>query len=140
MIQHLLELFQEDKDKVSKARTKFQNYIDKIVSTSFGLDLVVPSSCSDAPPQRFRDAHHQKMCKDIKGQVIKCDSQQELISPETLINHSLLKWQNHALGDSMNHRSDDTSLIPSKEMIDMAAYCYLYHMNGRCTEINDDSA
>ena len=61
------ELFQEDKDKESKARTKFQNYIDKIMSTSFGPDLVVPSSCSDAPPQRFRDAHHQKMYEDIKG-------------------------------------------------------------------------
>ena len=70
--------------------------------------------------------------------MIKCDSQQELISPETLINHSLLKWQNNALGDSMNHRSNDTSLIPSKEMIDIAAYCYLYHMDGGCAEINND--
>ena len=85
------ELFQEDKKEEGKARTKFQNYIDKIMSTSFGPDLVVSSFCSNIPPQRFRDAHHQKMCEDIKGQVIKCGSKQEVISPTTHINYSLLK-------------------------------------------------
>ena len=132
------ELFQEDKNEEGKVRTKFQNYIDKIMITSFGPDLVVPSSCSDTPPPRFRDARHQKMCDDIKEQVIKCGSQQEMISPTTLINYSLLKWRNHALGDSMNHDSDDTFTLPSTEMIDMAAYCYSYHMNGGCDEIDDD--
>jgi len=56
------DLFQEDKDEQEKARTKFQNYIDKIMSTTFGPDLIVPTSCSDAPPQTFRDARHQKLC------------------------------------------------------------------------------
>ena len=106
------------------------HYIDKIMSTSFGPDLIVPSFCSDAPSQTFRDARHQTLCENIKGQVIKSDYQQVMISPVTLINHSLLKWQNHALGDSMNHRSDESSIHSSKEMIDMAAYCYSYHMDG----------
>ncbi len=106
------------------ARNKFQNYIDKIMSTTFGPDLFVPTSCSDAPPQRFCDARHQKLCEDVKGQVIKCGSQHEMISPMTLINHSLLKWRKHALGDSMDHNHHDTFLLLSDAKIDMAAYCY----------------
>ena len=97
------ELFHEEEDVKEKARIKFQNYIDKIMSTTFGPELLVPSSCSDAPPQTFRDARHQKLCPDIQGQVIKCGSQKDMISPMTLINHSLLKWRNHALRDSMYH-------------------------------------
>ena len=42
------ELFQDDKFEEKKLRTKFQNYIDKIMSTSFGPALIVPSYCSDA--------------------------------------------------------------------------------------------
>ncbi len=38
------ELFQEDVYEKGKARTKFQNYINKIMSTTFGPDLLVPTS------------------------------------------------------------------------------------------------
>ncbi len=69
------ELFQEDKDVKEKARTKFQNYIENIMSTTFRPDLLVPSSCSDAPPQRFCNTSNQKLCKDIKRKVIKCGFQ-----------------------------------------------------------------
>ena len=131
------DLFQEDVDEKKKARTKFQNYIDKIMSTTFGPELLLPTDCSDAPPQRFRDARHQKMCEDVKGQVIKCSSEQEMISPTTLINHSLLKWRKHALGDNMDHNRHDTFLPLSDAKIDMAAYCYSYHMNGGCNKIDD---
>ena len=132
------DLFQEDKDEKEKARTKFQNYIDKIMSTTFGPDLLVPTSCSDAPPQTFRDARHKKLCEGTDGQVIKCGPQHKMISPETLINHSLLKWRNHALGDSMDHNRGDTFLPLNDAKIDMAAYCYSYHMNGGSNEIADD--
>jgi hypothetical protein len=101
------DLFQEDKCEQDKTRIKFQNYIDKIMSTVFGPDLLVPNACSDAPPQNFRDTHHEELCKDIKGQVIKCGSENEMISPKTLINHSLLKWRNHSLSDNMNHNRGD---------------------------------
>ena len=43
-------LFQDDCHEKKKARTQFQNYIDKIMSTTFGPDLLVPTSCSDAQP------------------------------------------------------------------------------------------
>ena len=68
------DLFQEDKDEKEKARTKFQNYIDKIMSTTFGPDLLVPNACTDSPPQKFCHARHEELCKDIKGKVIKCGS------------------------------------------------------------------
>ena len=61
------------------------------MSTSFGPDLLAPNVCADAPPQTFRDARHEEMSKDIKGKVIKYGSDNEMISPKTLINHSLLK-------------------------------------------------
>ena len=108
------------------------------MSTTFGPDLLLPTACSDAPPQKFRDARHQKLCKDIQGKLIKCDSQHEMISPEVLINHSLRKWRNHALKDSMYHNRGDTFLPLSKERKDMAAYCYSYHMDGGSNQINDD--
>ena len=132
------DLFQKDEEAKEKSRTKFQNYIDKIMSTTFGPDLLLPNACSDAPPQKFRDARHQKLCKDIQGKLIKCDSQHEMISPEVLINHSLRKWRNHALRDSMYHNRGDTFLPLSKERKDMAAYCYSYHMDGGSNQINDD--
>ena len=85
--------------------------------------------CVVAPPQTFCDACHEEMSKDIKGTVIKCDSDDKRISPKTLINHSLLKWPNHALDDSINHNRGDIFLPLSDAMKDTAAYFYLYHMN-----------
>ena len=55
----------------------------------------------------------------------------EMISPKTLINHSLLKWQNH-------HNRGDTVLPLSNTRKGMAAYCYVYHMNGGCNQLDDD--
>lgn len=146
------ELFHEDEGLKQKARTKFQNYIDKIMSTTFGPDLLIPLSnstsdeadlttggnaFSDAPPQKFRDARHKDLCKDIQGKVIKCGSQNELISPVTLINHSLTTWRKHAMHDTKQNRPD-TFLPLSDEKIDMAAYCYSYHMSGGSNPIHDD--
>ena len=102
------------------------------MSTTFRSDLLVPNTCADAPPQRFREACHDKLYKDIKGNVIKCDSENEMISPKTLINRSLLKRQHCALSDSKNHNLGDTFLPLSDTRKDMAAYCYLYHVNGGC--------
>ena len=45
------DLFQEDKCEHEKARIKFRNYIDNIMSTTFGPDLLVPNACADASPQ-----------------------------------------------------------------------------------------
>ena len=132
------DLFQEDECEQEKARIKFQNYIDKSTRTSVGQDLLALNVCADAPPQTFRDARHKGMCKDIKGKVIKYGSENEMISPKTPINHSLLKWQNHALNDSMNHNRGDTFLPLSDTRKDMVAYCYSHHMNGGCNQIDDD--
>ncbi len=56
----------------------------------------------------------------------------------TIINHSLLNWQTNALGDSMDHNRHDTFLSSYDAKIDMTEYCYSYHMNGGCNEIDDD--
>ena len=85
------DLFQEDKCEQEKATIKFQNYIDKVMSTSFGPGLLAPNVYAYAPPQTFCDARHEEICKDIKGKVTKCGSDNEIISPNTLINHSLVK-------------------------------------------------
>ena len=108
------------------------------MSTSFGLDLLVPNVCTDATPQIFRDTRHDELCKDIKGNVIKCGSNNKMISPKTLINHSLLKWGNHALSDSMDHNHGDTFLLLSGARKYIAAYCYSYHTNRRYSPIDDD--
>ena len=60
------------------ARDKLKDYIEKIMTTSFGLDLVCrPHGCSgknlseltDASPQILRDARHNELSKNIKGEV-----------------------------------------------------------------------
>ena len=108
------------------------------MSTSFWPDLLASNVYADAPPQKIRDARYEEMYKDIKGKVIKYGSENEMISPKTPIKHSLLKWQNHALNDSMNHNRGDTFLPLSDARKDMAAYCYSHHMNGGCNQIDDD--
>lgn len=139
------KLFDHDKKIRKESRNNLYQYIDKIMSASFGPELVAPSLkdkpktasvdhlLCDVTTQIFRDARHEEGHKLIGGRVMKDLQDGSLISCEHLINHSLKTWKQHSLRD-FHDRHLDTVLPLSQERVDMAAYTYSYHMDGGCNE------
>ncbi len=148
------DLFHKDENLKREARSKFQQYIDRIMSTSFGLDISkveVKSngddnenysynngnneeypkkffSFTDRPFQDFRDARHKHLCNDIKGKVIQNDSNKGFTDTKALLQCSLQQQRKNALRDC--------SLDGKK--IDLLAYTYPYHMKHGPNCIHDD--
>ena len=138
------ELFSDNKVDRDEARAKFQDYVDMIMSTTFGPDLYVPpinfsnAVCTDASPQIFRDARHKELCKGIEGKVIQRGDEKDRISPMVLIEYSLKQWKKHALRDAKRTDRFDTALPMDSARVDIAAYCYSYHMIGGSNRIDDE--
>ena len=138
------ELFSDNKVDREESRARFQDYVDMIMSTTFGPELYVPpinlsnAVCTDASAQIFRDARHKELCKGIQGKVIQRGNENDLISPMALIEYSLNQWKKHALRDLKRTDRFDTTLPMDSARVDMAAYCYSYHMIGGSNRIYDE--
>ena len=121
------DLFHDDPETKQVARDRLQPYIDQIMSTTFGPDLILPRECNnsfclDAPPQQLRDAHHEDLSPQIKGKVIEIRPSGQYISPKTLIDHSLNTWQKHAFIDKCMQSRPDVFFPLSDARIHMSAY------------------
>ena len=136
------KLFDNDENTRTEARKIFQNYIDKIMCASYGVDLEIPipqhpnslestvspeSLYNDTSPQQFRDARNENLCVPIDGRVIISKQSNQLASPGTIIDRALNYWTETVLEGSTDERLD-TCMPPSKEKLDQAAYLYSYHI------------
>ena len=139
------DLFHHNPYDRQVARDKLKDYIEKIMTTSFGPDLVChPHGCSgknlseltDASPQILRDARHNELSKNIEGEVMQLGG--KTVSAEVLIQWSLDRWRDYALKDVKdNAMRDDTFLPITQARKDIAAYTYSYHMPGGSNEETD---
>ena len=140
-----VDLFHHNPYNCQVARDKLKDYIEKIMTTSFGPDLVChPHGCSgknlseltDASPQILRDARHNELSKNIKGEVMQLG--EKTVSAEVLIQWSLDRWRDYALKDVKdNAMRDDTFLPITQARKDIAAYTYSFHMPGGSNEETD---
>ena len=124
------------------ARDKLQKYVDQIMSTTFGPELVLKkneriSYCIDTSLQNFRDARHKDISPTIDGKVIEIKPESQQISPHTLIYHSLERWREAAFHDRCMQSRCDVFLPLCDARIDIASYTYSYHMNEKCNPISD---
>ena len=94
------DLYHKSPNERHLAREKFKTYVEQVMTTSLGPDLVCqPSDSSeehnseliDASPQILRDARHNELSKNIKGEVMQL--RERPISAEVLIQWSLKAWR-----------------------------------------------
>lgn len=138
-------LFDNDSNVRNKARLQFQEYIDKIMCASYGVDLEIPTSSTvvkpeslyqDATSQQFRDARHEDLCVPIVGTVIQPKHRPGLISPDILLHQVLQHMSELALENTDDTRLD-ACIPPTREKLDQAAYLFSYHMPGGANQLND---
>ena len=139
------DLYHKSPNERHLAREKFKTYVEQVMTTSLGPDLVCqPSDSSeehnseliDASPQILRDARHNELSKNIKGEVMQL--RERPISAEVLIQWSLEAWREYASKDMEDYAMrDDTFLPMTKARRDIAAYTYSYHMPGGSNEETD---
>ena len=130
------DLFHDDLEQKLAARNRLQNYVDKIMSATFGHDLILshnqytPSKSLfvDAPMQTFRDARHEDLCRDVCGEVIEDTHTGQTFHPMVFVDHSLKYWRDCAYQDAMCAMTPDVYLQMIDERADMAAYTHSYHM------------
>jgi hypothetical protein len=138
------DLFHSDAMTRRCARARLQKYVDQIMSTTFGPDLILSkekemvSNCVDTPFQNFRDARHKDLSTTIEGKVIEIKPESQLIAPSTIVYHSLQRWRDSAFKDRCMQSRQDVFLPLSNARIDMAAYTYSYHMTHETNFISDN--
>lgn len=104
------DLFHPDNDKRIEARMELANYIDSIISASFGTDLKTTHTCKDQPkkrttvardpekvfrsahPQVFRDARHRMLCSQIGGKLLVCKKCKKMVSHEDLLDSTMKQY------------------------------------------------
>ena len=86
------DLFDDDKDKQSKARDDFCERVDEVMSASYTDDneWIVEHKCGvrgkvgevfkECEPQVLRDARHKVLCHEINGGVMECKDCKEKVS------------------------------------------------------------
>ncbi len=136
-------LFHNDAKTKQDARDRLQKYVDQIMSTTFGPNLILRtenkmSFCMDTSVQNFRDARHKDLSPNIEGKVIEIRPESQLIAPHTLIDHSLRSWREAAFEDKCWQSRCDVFFPLSDARRDMAAYTYSYHMDKGSDPINDE--
>jgi hypothetical protein len=124
----------------------FQEHIDNVVSTSYGPQFCITCKCvgekgqetlkTDSPENIF--ARHQELCNDVRGGIIFCQDCEQTISTTDIFNQSLKRWKDTVIeGARAQDNRPDTNIPLLPERLDMAAYTFLYHMNGGCTLESD---
>ena len=77
------QLFDKDEGERAAARKKFCEYIDQVMSASYGPDLIVTHNCKEGTtktgtvdaiyeechPNTLREARHNALCHGLQGRV-----------------------------------------------------------------------
>ena len=145
------QLFDKNEDERAAARKEFCEYIDQVMSASYGPDLIVTHNCKEGTtktgpvdaiyeechPNTLREARHNALCHGLQGRVIKCKECKEETATIDTFNISIERWRDFALKDEKRRNKDgkdrfecDAKLPMLRERLDIAAYTYSYHMDG----------
>lgn len=143
-------LFDPDIDVRTRARAQLQDYVDKVMSASYGTQLLVPGPnnsdveaeklLEDASSQVLRDARHEELNKDIGGCVLKKKGANVKAATTDLANYTLKSLKNQAIQSTSGiyDKHFVTNMPPMPERLDIAAYTHSYHMLGGSNELYDD--
>ena len=142
-------LFHPNSDKRKAARKKFCDYVDKVMSAQYCDGMV--NKCiqcngqfNQVDEQIVRNARIKTICNDIKGKLLECSKCGMEASPADMIDFSLRRWEDFALTDlsrrgrvrCINKKPDDFDLL-DRQILDIAAMTYSYHMPGGSNESTD---
>ncbi len=149
-------LFDKDNNTRNKARQAFIKHIDNLISTSYGPQLCVTHKCisesdqveskTDIPekifkekdPDCFQKARHKELYDNVRWGIMFCKDCEQTISTTDIVNQSLKIWKGTVIqGIRAQDNRPDTIIPLSPAILDMAAYTFLYHMNGGCALESD---
>ena len=152
------DLFHENQELQQIARKKFYSYIDKVMSASYGGDLVITHRCGglqgsicgstcerdegcfvENSDQILRNARSKEQAKTLQGHILKCHICETPISTIDVVNLSLMRWKLHTINNArMTGRDRSDLFIPlTGERLDVAAMTYSYHSVQGCQKIDD---
>jgi hypothetical protein len=103
------------------------------------LKTYIPESIfKEKEPACFHQARHKELRNDIRGGIMSCQECEQTISTTDIVNQSLKWWKDTVIQGARAHDNrPDTNIPLSPERLDMAAYTFLYHMNGGCALESD---
>ncbi len=134
-----------------EARNIFPAHISNVISASYGPDLYISQRCvnkdqneelkidiadnllKDIKEYDCRRARHKELCNKVKENIMYCPECGQSISTVDIVNNSLKRWRDTFIPNNRaQHNRPDTNIPLSPARLDMAAYTFLYHMNGGC--------
>ncbi len=81
----------------------------------------------------FRRARHKELYDEVKGNIMYCAECDETMSTVDIVNNALKRWKDTVIpNETTQHNRPDTNIPLTPARLDMAAYTFLYHMNGGC--------
>jgi hypothetical protein len=149
MVQHCL--FHEDSTIRDRARKTFCKQINNVITASYGAELIITHNrlnenndvvhkqetvqniFQEQDPCTFRCACHKELCTEIQGGLMSCSDCGKIISTSEIINSCLQQWRDTVIpNNKLQDNRPDTTILHSKERLDMAAYTFTYHMENSC--------
>ena len=145
-------LFHDDKERRERARENMLNYVDEVMSASYGNNFKMMHSCDDSEPvpvnvadvlhaddefpppdeeakerlEKMRRARHKDHCHDINGEILSCKECGKEFSPADIINNVLHTWQHQAQQEATSDQEEQewspVQFPLTQEHLDVAAY------------------
>jgi hypothetical protein len=139
-------LFHKDTKTRTDAQNSFLKHIDNVICANYGSDLRITHKCvkelktsiannlfKDKDPCYFQQGRHKDLCDEVKGGIMYCGECNKLITTVDIVNMSLRRWRDTINpGNRVQHNRFNMNIPLSPERLDIAAYTFLYHMNGGC--------
>ncbi len=129
----------------------FCKHINNVLSASYGPDLCITHRFIDENQNEelktniainlfkekelcyFERARHKDLCKEVKGGIMYCGECDKNITTVDIVSQSFQRLRDAIIPGNRSQLNRPNTNIPlSPERLDMAAYTFLYHMNGGC--------
>ena len=152
------DLFHDNKTIRDKVRSQFYDYIDKVMSASYGNELELKHYCKDSlenmslpdsndehgqicqlSDQIIRDARCKELSRTYEGQILQCDKCNKTMTTIDVVKLTLKRWKYYALQQNKRtlSRRTDAYIPLTEDRLQLASLTHSYHMNGGCEEMND---
>ena len=140
-------IFAKDDETKKKARADFLDHIDKVMDSSYGVELATDCPKEFGSPVKVQNepdidtqiakARHKSSCCDLNAQLIQYPKCLKTCSHNNFVHNLLQQWkQGCALPEideiEMFDADEKDVSWPTRAKLDMAAYTHSYHMMHGC--------
>jgi hypothetical protein len=144
-------LFHKDTKTRTNAQNSFLKHINNVICANYGSDLRITHKCADKneneelktgiannlfkdkDPCYFQQGRHKDLCDEVNRGIMYCGECNKTITTVDIVNKSLQRWRDTLNpGNRAQHNRPNTNIQLSPDWLDIAAYTFLYHMNGCC--------